>query len=165
MCTPCEWWDTHAQDTRQAWLQDKCRTTTGQLQDTHTGRQGTYKHATWLCRVSVLFNFVSVEKGHLLKTRMSDFYFVTLGMLAHAVLVWCGVRATGLTNRTTDYRTSTGQVQDKYKTSAGSRTIAGQLQDNYVQDNYRTTIGQLQDTVLQSSLPSGHASGHCPAPL
>ena len=27
-------------------VQDKYRTSTGQLQDTHTGRQGTYKHAT-----------------------------------------------------------------------------------------------------------------------
>ena len=46
-----------------------------------------------------------------------------LGMLAHAVLVWCGVRATELT---------TGQVQDKCRTSTGQ-----------VQDNYRTTTGQL----------------------
>ena len=68
-----------------------------------------------------------VENGHLLKTRMSNFYFVTLGMLAHAVLVlWCGVRATGLTTG----QPTTGQVQDKYRTSAGQ-----------LQDNYRTNTG------------------------
>ena len=44
-----------------------------------------------------------VEQKHLLKIRMSNFYFVNLGLLAHVMLVWCGVRATGLT---------TGQVQD-----------------------------------------------------
>ena len=86
-----------------------------------------------------------VEQKHLLKIRMSNFYFVNLGLLAHVVLVWCGVRATGLT---------TGQAQDKYRTSVGQ-----------VQDKYRTSIGQLQDTALQSSLSLGHASGHCPAPL
>ena len=69
-----------------------------------------------------------VEKGHLLKTRMSNVYFVTLGMLAHAVLVWRGVRATGLTIG----QPTTGQVQDKYRTSTG------QLQ---LQDNYRTNAG------------------------
>ena len=36
-----------------------------------------------------------VEQKHLLKIRMSNFYFVNLGLLAHVVLVWCGVRATG----------------------------------------------------------------------
>ena len=47
-------------------------------------------------------------------------------MLAHAVLVWCGVRATGLTTG----QPTTGQVQVKCRTSAGQ-----------VQDNYRTTTG------------------------
>ena len=51
-----------------------------------------------------------VEKKHMLKIRMSNFYFVTLGLLAHVVLVWCGVRATGLT---------IGQAQGKYRTSIG----------------------------------------------
>ena len=37
-----------------------------------------------------------VEKKHLLMTRMSNCYFVNLGLLAHVVLVWCGVGATGL---------------------------------------------------------------------
>ena len=44
----------------------------------------------------------------------------------------------------------------------GVRTTG--LTTGQLQDNYRTTTGQLQDTVLQPSLPSGHASGHWPAP-
>ena len=51
-----------------------------------------------------------VETGHLLKTRMPNFYFVTLGMLAHAVLVWL-VWCEG--NRV-NHRTTTGQLQDNY---------------------------------------------------
>ena len=51
-----------------------------------------------------------VEKKHLLKTRMSNCYFVNLGLLAHVVLVWCGVRTTGLT---------IGQAQGKHRTSTG----------------------------------------------
>ena len=94
-----------------------------------------------------------VEQKHLLKIRMSNFYFVHLGLLAHVVLVWCGLRATGLTTGQVQDKCTAGQVQDKYRTSVGQ-----------IQDKYRTSIGQLQDTVLQSSLSSGHASGHCPTP-
>ena len=88
-----------------------------------------------------------VEKKHMLKTRMSNFYFVTLGLLAHVVLVWCGVRATGLT---------TGQVQDKYRTSAGQ-----------LQDKYRTTTGHcptvkpvLRTRLRTLSCPPSAASTH-----
>ena len=124
------------QDTRQAWLrkilqgmqvQDKCRASAGQVQESYRITTG---HPHWQAGHLQTCNMITqsvgsiqfcVEKGHLLKTRMSNFYFVTLGLLAHAVLVWCGVRATGLT---------TGQVQDKCRTTTGR-----------LQDNYRTTTG------------------------
>ena len=63
------------------------------------------------------------ERASLVEIRMSKFDFVNLGLLAHVVLVWCGVRATGLT---------IGQAQDKYRTSIGQ-----------VWDKYRTTTGQV----------------------
>ena len=90
-----------------------------------------------------------VEKGDLLKTGMSNFYFVTLGMLAHAVLVWCGVGATGLTTG----QPTTGQVQDKCAQDK-CRTTTGQLQDNYRTLSY-TGLSQAcpQDTPQDTVLP------------
>ena len=62
-----------------------------------------------------------VEQKHLLKMRMSKFDSVNLGLLAHVVLVWCGVRATGLI-------ITTGQAQDKHRTSMDKcRTSTGQV--------------------------------------
>ena len=114
-----------------------CRTSAGQVQDNYRTTTGQLRHPHWqaghLQTCNMIIQSVGsvqfcVEKGHLLKTRMSNFYFVTLGMLAHAVLVWCGVRATGLT--TGQPTTGQDRHQDKYRTSTGQ-----------LQDNYRTTTG------------------------
>ena len=74
-------------------------------------------------------------------------------MLAHAVLVWCGVRATGLTTG----QQTTGQVKDKCRTSTG------QVQDNYVQDNYRTTTRHCP--TVKPALRTRLRTLSCPPPL
>ena len=142
--------------------QDKCRTSTGQLQDNYRTptladrAPANMQHDHTECR----FCLILCRKMTLIEDKNVEFLFCNFGIACTCCVgvVWCGWSRV-------NHRTSTGQVhwQEKTSISAGQlyKTTTGQV----VQGNYRTTIGQLQDTVLQSSLPSGHASGHCPAPL